>query len=139
MFGRANTNSDSKYVDHKREDQICHCYPACKEVFYKASLSSSILSKFYAKNHVEILPQGYGTVEDVADNLVVIDILFSTTQETEITELVSYGWGNFLGDVGGVLGLFLGASAFTLIEFVFFIATLAWNALVGVFRCGRSL
>ena len=40
---------------------------------------------------------GYGTVEDVADNLVVIDILFSTTQETEITELVSYGWGNFLG------------------------------------------
>ena len=42
---------------------------------------------------------GYGTVQDVTDNLVVIDILFSSTQETEITELVSYGWGNFLGEL----------------------------------------
>ncbi|KAL5250195.1 hypothetical protein ACHWQZ_G016054 [Mnemiopsis leidyi] len=124
----------SNYVDHAREENICHCFPACREVFYKASLSSSILSKFYAKNHVDMLPQGYGTVDDVTDNLVVIDILFTSTQETEITELVSYGWGNFLGDVGGVLGLFLGASAFTLIEFVFFIAALIWSAIVGLFK-----
>ena len=40
------------------------------------------------------------------------------------------------GDVGGVLGLFLGASAFTLIEFVFFIAALIWGAIVGIFRSG---
>ena len=33
----------------------------------------------------------------MTDNLVVIDILFTSTQETEVTELVSYGWGNFLG------------------------------------------
>ena len=44
------------------------------------------------------LISGYGTVDDVTDNLVVIDILFTSTQETEITELVSYGWGNFLGE-----------------------------------------
>ena len=44
------------------------------------------------------IASGYGTVEDVTDNLVVIDILFTSTQETEVTELVSYGWGNFLGE-----------------------------------------
>ena len=42
------------------------------------------------------------------------------------------------GDVGGVLGLFLGASAFTLIEFVFFIAAIIWSAVVRVFRCKES-
>ena len=49
---------------------------------------------------------GYGTVQDVTDNLVVIDILFSSTQETEITELVSYGWGNFLGELNMVQSCF---------------------------------
>ena len=31
------------------------------------------------------------------ENLLVIDILFSSMQVSEIREIVTYGWGNFLG------------------------------------------
>ena len=115
------------YVDVNRKDIICHCYPACKERFYKASISSSGLSKLYAAKRVSRLPTGYGSAQDVFDNLMVLDILFTNTQETEINEIATYGWMNFLGDVGGVLGLFLGASAFTLVEFFVFGFVMCWT------------
>ena len=70
---------------------------------------------------VSQLPDGYSTKEDVMENLLVIEILFTSMQVSEIREIVTYGWGNFLGDVGGVLGLFLGASMFTILEFTQFI------------------
>ena len=31
---------------------------------------------------------------------------------------MTYTFGNVLGDIGGVLGLFLGASVFTVLEFI---------------------
>ena len=40
---------------------------------------------------------GYSTKEDVMENLLVIDIQFSSMQVSEIREIVTYGWGNFLG------------------------------------------
>ena len=32
------------------------------------------------------------------DNLLVIEIMFSNMQVSEIREIVTYGWGNFLGE-----------------------------------------
>ena len=32
------------------------------------------------------------------ENLLVIDILFSSMRVSEIREIVTYGWGNFLGE-----------------------------------------
>ena len=36
---------------------------------------------------------------------------------TYLSQVVTYTSANLLGDIGGVLGLFLGASVFTVIEF----------------------
>jgi len=54
---------------------------------------------------------------------MVLEILFTSMRTNEIKEIISYGLSNLLGDIGGVLGLFLGASLFTILEvfqFVFF-------------------
>jgi hypothetical protein len=48
---------------------------------------------------------GYETKEDVMENLLVIDILFSSMQVSEIREIVTYGWGNFLGESCGLVSL----------------------------------
>ncbi|XP_063675220.1 degenerin del-1-like [Bolinopsis microptera] len=116
----------ARYSDVRNLNPICNCPPPCKETQYTAQLSSSSLNKYYAHKKVDSLPAGYTTKEDVMDNLLVIEIMFSNMQVSEIREIVTYGWGNFLGDVGGVLGLFLGCSAFTIIEFgQFFVFALA--------------
>lgn len=117
---RAYKNWVTQYSDVSSMVPMCNCPPTCKEVEFKAQLSSSTLSKFYAETKVAHLPPGYSTKEDVFENLLVIEVLFTSMQVAEIKEIITYGWGNFLGDVGGVLGLFLGASAFTIIEFAQF-------------------
>ena len=40
---------------------------------------------------------GYSTKEDVMENLLIVDVLFTSMQVAEIREIVTYGWGNFLG------------------------------------------
>jgi hypothetical protein len=110
-----------QFADVSNIKPMCYCPPTCKEISYDAQISSSSLSKFYAESKTGRLPPGYSTREDVMENLLIIDILFTSMRTSEIREIITYGWGNFLGDVGGVLGLFLGASAFTVIEFAQFI------------------
>ena len=46
------------------------------------------------------------------------------------------GLPEWLADVGGSLGLYLGASAFTLIELAFFAAAMARSAAAAAVRCG---
>ncbi|KAL5250623.1 hypothetical protein ACHWQZ_G016379 [Mnemiopsis leidyi] len=110
-----------EYSNVNKVKTECNCPATCTEIAYKAQLSSSQLSKFYAEEKAAKLPPGYENAQDVLENLLIIDILFTSMQISEIREIVTYGWGNFLGDVGGVLGLFLGASMFTIIEFIQFI------------------
>jgi len=110
-----------RYSDVNRVQTDCNCPPTCFETQYKAQLSSSAMSKFYAEAKATRLPPGYSGGKDVLENLLIIDVLFTSMQVSEIREIVTYGWGNFLGDVGGVLGLFLGASIFTIMEFTQFV------------------
>ena len=49
------------------------------------------------KNFTAKLPPGYENAQDVLENLLIIDILFTSMQISEIREIVTYGWGNFLG------------------------------------------
>ena len=119
------------YADVNKVSTGCSCPPTCEEIMYKAQMSSSALSKFYAEAKAHRLPPGYSTATDVLENLLIIDILFTSMQVSEVREIVTYGWGNFLGDVGGVLGLFLGASMFTIIEMLEFVILGAWRACFG--------
>eukprot|EP00116_Pleurobrachia_bachei_P006480 sb/3466742/ len=116
---RAYKNWVVKYSDVNRVSMGCNCPPTCFETEYKAQISSSSLSKydidssigkislaitkknqifrFYAEQKVKRLPPGYNTTQDVMENLLIIDILFTSMQVSEIREIVTYGWANFLG------------------------------------------
>ena len=47
-----------------------------------------------------------------------VDIFFGSSSITDVEEVVAYDFDNLLGDIGGVMGLFLGASIFTTMEFI---------------------
>ncbi|XP_063686466.1 acid-sensing ion channel 1C-like [Bolinopsis microptera] len=113
-------------------ENICPCSSACSETHYEAQLSSSSLSHEYTKlmysfpmikgylrdfSHPK-LNITYESQQDIHDNVMALEVLFSSMVTSEIKQVVTYTSANLLGDIGGVLGLFLGASVFTLIEFV---------------------
>ncbi|XP_063685305.1 acid-sensing ion channel 1C-like [Bolinopsis microptera] len=125
-------NFNTAYMNPDLEEELCTCQSACLETHYEAQMSSSSVSKGYTKSlhkspdikgmlaafsHPE-LNFTYKSEEDIRDNMVIIEVLFTSMSTSEIREVVTYTSANLLGDIGGVLGLFMGASVFTLIEFV---------------------
>lgn len=130
----------SWYNDYTNPDlstKICPCSTACEEIRYEAQISSSSVSPAFAQGifpgvqPIISLPQYgyskpefdilYNSTEDILKNVMVLEVLFTSMRTSEIREIINYDMGNLLGDIGGVLGLFLGASLFTILEFIQFV------------------
>ncbi|XP_063683390.1 acid-sensing ion channel 5-like [Bolinopsis microptera] len=128
-YGNYTNTEDKKKGGEENE---CVCDTACEEKNYEASISSATISDNWVDSvhkNVGGFLQGfsqpdynvtYSTPDDIFKNLMVVEILFTSMQKTQVNEVITYDLGNLFGDVGGVLGLFLGASVFTIIEFILF-------------------
>ena len=126
----------ANYSDTKRRESICPCQVACIEKKYESDISTSSLSPAYARKlfssvNVVLSNEAYGfsnskhnisytTPDDIMENMMVLEVIFTSMQKLAVNEIITYDMGNLLGDIGGVLGLFLGASVFTIFEFVIF-------------------
>jgi len=126
------------YTDTDRASKFCTCSTACKETRYEAQISSSSVSPAFARSIFPFVqpvisePQHgfsnpefnilYNTTDDILKNVMVLEVLFTSMRTSEIKEIINYDMSNLLGDIGGVLGLFLGASLFTILEFFQFVA-----------------
>jgi len=139
------------FTDTERAGKFCPCSTACKEIRYEAQISSSSVSPVYA---ADIFPKVqklisspekgyskpefgilYNTTDDILKNVMVLEVLFTSMRTSEIREIINYDMSNLLGDIGGVLGLFLGASLFTILEFVQFVV---YSIAKYCFNCGQS-
>ena len=120
------------FTDTNRENPVCECDTACEEIIYQPDISTSTISQEYADS-IEQPVQGvlqywsneelnisYSNSEDILSNLMVMEVLFTSMQEVVVKETIVYDWNDLLSDIGGVLGLFLGASTITFIEFIIF-------------------
>ena len=58
-------------------------------------------------------------MEEARPSLIGVRVVFPKTMSV-VKEIRTYTINNYLGDVGGVLGLFLGFSFFTFIEYIYF-------------------
>eukprot|EP00116_Pleurobrachia_bachei_P019421 sb/3479683/ len=99
-----------RYTDglprYPRYRAVFPCPIPCKTAFFKATQFK----------RTDLFKMRYNTTQDVMENLLIIDILFTSMQVGTIRIHIIYGWGNFLGDVGGVLGLFLERPVFNIVE-----------------------
>ena len=52
------------------------------------------------------------------ENLLIIDVLFTSMQVNEIKEIVTYGWGNFLGKftVTAIMPVMPGSNSYQLYD-----------------------
>jgi len=89
-------------------------------VFYGCCLKWERNSVF--QNHVvtlyRTLPR---TIDYVKENFVKINIFFKEMNYESIDQVPGYGFSSLLADIGGNMGLFIGASVLTVIELFDFV------------------
>ncbi|ESN94120.1 hypothetical protein HELRODRAFT_180290 [Helobdella robusta] len=111
----ASTITD-KFYQMRNDDPIyCDCPPLCTETIYTPSVTGSDLGR----NFVKAMLKDFGpnqTFEEITSNQSLLTIYLSSLQCTYITTTESYGLVALMSDLGGALGLLLGATFLTVVE-----------------------
>ena len=109
--------SSLKYIDK------VGCIPRCKFTMYHMHkmFDSNFDSLIYAFNKTDGANQAVSKVnvpwaKKYYFNFLQISIMFPSTEITVMERIWVYDGNDFFADVGGFLGLLLGASCFTLAE-----------------------
>ncbi|ESO10748.1 hypothetical protein HELRODRAFT_167244 [Helobdella robusta] len=110
----------------------CNCPPQCVSNTYQLTVSQDIFSNrfatlasnFTAVNNVS-LPVTLSK-QVIMENYVAVQVYYSTMQYFSITTNPGYSFMGLLSDIGGALGLLLGATILTFVEIAEFVWELAW-------------
>uniref|UniRef100_A0A4W5KZZ9 Acid sensing ion channel subunit family member 4 n=1 Tax=Hucho hucho TaxID=62062 RepID=A0A4W5KZZ9_9TELE len=114
------TPSNIKCVDkalallQKSTGDTCPCETPCNLTRYGKELS---MVKIPSKGSARYLSRKYDKSEEyIRDNFLVLDIFFEALNYETIEQKKAYDVAGLLGDIGGQMGLFIGASILTILE-----------------------
>ncbi|KAK5646217.1 hypothetical protein RI129_004681 [Pyrocoelia pectoralis] len=97
----------------------CNCLPACFELQFDASVTFGKLgNKFKIK---EQLIKNENP-DYFMENMAVLHFYFTESQFTRNTKSELYGFSEFLSNTGGLLGLFLGFGALSVVEVIYYLS-----------------
>ncbi len=106
----------------------CDCQAACSTTSYETYNSYSAFPAMYAQEDLEAI---YNMTLDAKSNFLSVNVYFETLNiETQATNY-AYGFVALLSDIGGQLGLFLGVSVISIMEFGTWIIDEVKNRLFG--------
>ena len=112
----------------KRGELNCECPPSCTEVIYSTTISTAKWpSKAAAKTLAAFHNTGYNsnaTTDDIYENYLTLEVFFEDFSVNESIQLPAYDLNSFFSDLGGQLGLWIGASVFSLFEIIALVAEL---------------
>ncbi|XP_051980386.1 acid-sensing ion channel 1B isoform X1 [Xyrauchen texanus] len=98
----------------ERDNDYCVCETPCNTTRYGKELS---FVKIPSKASAKYLAKKYNKSEQyIADNIMVLDIFFEALNYETIEQKKAYEIAGLLGDIGGQMGLFIGASILTVLE-----------------------
>ncbi|KQK82944.1 acid-sensing ion channel 1-like protein [Amazona aestiva] len=98
----------------KKDSDYCACRTPCAMVRYGKELS---MVKIPSKASARYLAKKFNKTEQyIADNVLVLDIFFEALNYEMIEQKKAYEVAGLLGDIGGQMGLFIGASLLTILE-----------------------
>ncbi|XP_051997114.1 acid-sensing ion channel 4-B-like [Xyrauchen texanus] len=114
------TPSKIKCVDkalallQKSTGDICPCETPCNMTRYGKELS---MVKIPSRGSARYLSRKYQKSEEyIRDNFLILDIFFEALNYETIEQKKAYDIAGLLGDIGGQMGLFIGASILTILE-----------------------
>ncbi|XP_051904343.1 acid-sensing ion channel 2 isoform X1 [Hippocampus zosterae] len=96
------------------ESSSCMCRTPCNVTRYNKELS---MVKIPSKTSARYLQKKFNKSEKyIADNILVLDVFFEALNYETIEQKKAYEVAGLLGDIGGQMGLFIGASILTILE-----------------------
>ena len=94
----------------------CGCLYPCESVHYQASHSSLYFPSPLFVQLARELGWPWQTEAALHDNVLHLHVFFQSLQYSEVEQVASYTCGDLIADMGGFVGLFVGASIITLLE-----------------------
>ncbi|XP_012691404.2 acid-sensing ion channel 4-A-like [Clupea harengus] len=120
----------------KNEGDICPCVTPCNVTRYGKELS---MVKIPSRGSARYLSRKYDKTEEyIRDNFLVLDIFFEALNYEKIEQKKAYDVAGLLGDIGGQMGLFIGASILTILEIIEYIYEVIKYKLKRLFRPIKS-
>uniref|UniRef100_A0A8C2HQ17 Acid-sensing (proton-gated) ion channel 2 n=1 Tax=Cyprinus carpio TaxID=7962 RepID=A0A8C2HQ17_CYPCA len=96
------------------EGTNCICRSPCNMTRYNKELS---MVKIPSKTSARYLEKKFNRSEKyITDNILVLDVFFEALNYETIEQKKAYEVAGLLGDIGGQMGLFIGASILTILE-----------------------
>ncbi|MEQ2275295.1 Acid-sensing ion channel 2 [Xenotaenia resolanae] len=90
------------------------CRTPCNMTRYNKELS---MVKIPSKTSARYLQKKFNKSEKyISDNILVLDVFFEALNYETIEQKKAYEVAGLLGDIGGQMGLFIGASILTILE-----------------------
>uniref|UniRef100_A0A4W4GZC6 Acid sensing ion channel subunit family member 4 n=1 Tax=Electrophorus electricus TaxID=8005 RepID=A0A4W4GZC6_ELEEL len=98
---------------------VCSCETPCNVTRYGKELS---MVKIPSRGSARYLSRKYHKTEEyIRDNFLVLDIYFEALNYETMEQKKAYDIAGLLGDIGGQMGLFIGASILTILEILDYI------------------
>jgi len=114
----------------------CNCLPECRSVSYAYSVSQVARSELYESN----VRRAFNiSATELTRNYVMVRLFFSTLTYREIVVSATYNFMALLSDIGGALGLLLGATLLTVYEIGEFVCELVCDWLRAWKRRNRGV
>ena len=108
---------DDFYFCIKPEQEVyftkCDCHYPCKQTIYNTKLGTL---KLATPITLQRSINTYNTEEDFKKNMVFLNAFFPVLQYTKIQQIEAFTFVGLVSNLGGQLGLFLGASLLTMGE-----------------------
>ena len=103
-------------LKRSRNNSFSDCPPLCEHTSYNIESS---YSQFPSLQLAEDLEDEFNTsAVELQNNLVSINVYYHSLKITRLTTEYTYVFSNLMADMGGLLGLFIGASMISLLEVV---------------------
>ncbi|OXB69948.1 UNVERIFIED_CONTAM: hypothetical protein H355_012342 [Colinus virginianus] len=108
------TLSPSPGLLAEKDSNYCICRTPCNLTRYNKELS---MVKIPSKTSAKYLEKKFNKSEKyISENILVLDIFFEALNYETIEQKKAYEVAALLGDIGGQMGLFIGASILTILE-----------------------
>ncbi|XP_051542570.1 acid-sensing ion channel 1C-like isoform X3 [Myxocyprinus asiaticus] len=115
----------------EKDNDYCVCETPCNMTRYGKELS---MVKIPSKASAKYLAKKFNKTEQyIGDNILVLDIFFEALNYEKIEQKKAYEVAGLLGDIGGQMGLFIGASVLTILEIFDYLYEVFKDKVLGYF------
>ncbi|XP_068119037.1 acid-sensing ion channel 2 isoform X2 [Hyperolius riggenbachi] len=98
----------------EKDGGYCMCTMPCNVTRYNKELS---MVKIPSKTSAKYLEKKFNKSEKyISENILVLDVFFEALNYETVEQRKAYEVAGLLGDIGGQMGLFIGASILTILE-----------------------